>query len=141
MKKIIALLLALMMTFSVATVAFATEAEAPAEDTETTAPVETPEEDKKISDQLGEMLGEYEKLLDLPFGVVGPALKIAKIALKFLKVYLKICDVFHLDPVDTAYAIFDYVSGVLEDNGIEIPGTGEEAPEEAPAEPGTTVAA
>lgn len=141
MKKIIALLLALMMTFSVATVAFATEAEAPAEDTETTAPVETPEEDKKISDQLGEMLGEYEKLLDLPFGVVGPALKIAKIALKFLKVYLKICDVFHLDPVDTAYAIFDYVGGVLEDNGIELPGVGEETPEEAPAEPGTTVAA
>ena len=141
MKKIIALLLALIMTFSVATVAFATEAEAPAEDTETTAPVETPEEDKKISDQLGEMLGEYEKLLDLPFGVVGPALKIAKIALKFLKVYLKLCDVFHLDPVDTAYAIFDYVSGVLEDNGIELPGVGEEAPEEAPAEPETTVAA
>lgn len=136
MKKIIALLLALMMTFSVATVAFATEAEAPAEDTETTAPVETPEEDKKISDQLGEMLGEYEKLLDLPFGVVGPALKIAKIALKFLKVYLKICDVFHLDPVDTAYAIFDYVGGVLEDNGVEIPNIGGE--EEAPAEPETT---
>ena len=139
MKKIIALLLALMMTFSVATVAFATEAEAPAEDTETTAPVETPEEDKKISDQLGEMLGEYEKLLDLPFGVVGPALKIAKIALKFLKVYLKICDVFHLDPVDTAYAIFDYVGGVLEDNGVELPELGGE--EEAPAEPETTAPA
>ena len=139
MKKIIALLLALIMTFSVATVAFATEAEAPEADTETTAP-ETPEEEK-LSDQLGAMLGEYEKLLDLPFGVVGPALKIAKIALKFLKVYLKICDVFHLDPVDTAYAIFDYVGGVLEDNGVEIPGTGEEAPEEAPAEPETTAAA
>lgn len=134
MKKIIALLLALIMTFSVATVAFATEAEAPEADTETTAPVETPEEDKKISDQLGEMLGEYEKLLDLPFGVVGPALKIAKIALKFLKVYLKICDVFHLDPVDTAYAIFDYVGGVLEDNGVELPSIGTETPEETPEE-------
>lgn len=140
MKKIIALLLALMMTFSVATVAFATEAEAPEADTETTAP-EAPEEDKPVSDQLDEMLGEYDWILDLPFGTVKPALKIAKIALKFLKVYLKICDVFHLDPMDTAKAILDYVGGVLEDNGVEIPGTGEEAPEEAPAEPETTAAA
>lgn len=131
MKKIIALLLALMMTFSVATVAFATEAEAPETDAETTVP-----EDEKISDQLGAMLGEYEKLLDLPFGVVGPALKIAKIALKFLKVYLKICDVFHLDPMDTAQAIFDYVGGVLEDNNIELPGIGgEETPEEETTAP------
>ena len=124
MKKIIALLLALIMTFSVATVAFATDAE-------TTVP-----EDEKISDQLSEMLGEYEKLLDLPFGVVEPALKIAKIALKFLKVYIKICDVFHLDPMDTAQAIFDYVGGVLEDNNIEIPGVGgEETPEEETTAP------
>lgn len=126
MKKIIALLLALIMSFSVVTVVFATDAEAPEADTETTAPAETPEEDATISDQLDEMLGEYNWILDLPFGVVPPALKIAKIALKFLKVYLKICDVFHLDPVDTAYAIFDYVSGAIEDSGIEIPGVGEE---------------
>lgn len=133
MKKIIALLLALIMTFSVATVAFATEGEIADADTETTAPVDTPEEEK-LSDKLGAMLGEYEKLLDLPFGVVGPALKIAKIALKFLKVYLKICDVFHLDPVDTAYAIFDYVGGVLEDNGVELPNIGTETPEEGTTE-------
>ena len=140
MKKIIALLLALMMTFSVATVAFATEAEAPEADTETTAP-EAPEEDKPVSDQLDEMLGEYDWILDLPFGTVKPALKIAKIALKLVLVYVKICRVFHLDPMDTAKGILDYVSKLLEDNGIEIPGTGEEAPEEAPAEPETTAAA
>ncbi len=139
MKKIIALLLALIMTFSVATVAFATDAEAPETNSGEVAP-EAPEEGK-LSDKLGDLLGEYEKLLDLPFGVVKPALKIAKIALKFLKVYLKICDVFHLDPMKTAQFIFDYVGGVLEDNGVQIPGTGEEAPEEAPAEPETTAAA
>ena len=136
MKKIIALLLALMMTFSVATVAFATEAEAPEADTETTAP-EAPEEDKPVSDQLDEMLGEYDWILDLPFGTVKPALKIAKIALKFLKVYIKICDVFGLDPIETVKFLFDYIAKVVEENKDKLPGgdanTETPAPEAAPA--------
>ncbi len=130
MKKIIALLLALIMTFSVATVAFAAEGEAEAPETETTAPAEgETEEEGSITDQLDEMLGEYDWILDLPFGTVKPALKIAKIALKFLKVYLKICDVFNLDPMETAQGIIEWVGDLLEENNIQIPGTGDETPE------------
>ncbi len=135
MKKIIALLLALIMTFSVATVAFATDAEAPA-DTETSAPAdgETTEEDKPVSDQLDEMLGEYDWILDLPFGTVKPALKVAKIALKLVLVYVKICRAFNLDPMETAQGILEFIGGLTE---------GEEAPEEAPEEeaPAAPVAA
>ena len=67
MKKIIALLLALIMTFSVATVAFAEDVtDEPAEET--------------ILTDVKEFLGEYEWILDLPAGVIPPALKLAKIA-------------------------------------------------------------
>ena len=104
MKKIIALLLALMMTFSVATVAFATEESAPAED----------------ASSVEEMLGEYSWILDLPFSTVKPALKIAKIALKLVLVYVKICRAFNLDPMETAQAIMEFVDGL---------NVGEEAPE------------
>ena len=136
MKKIIALLLALMMTFSVATVAFATEAEAPEADTETTAP-EASEEDKPVSDQLDEMLGEYDWILDLPAESILPALKIAKILLKFLKVYVKICDAFGLDPIETGKFLFDYIAKVVEENKDKLPGgdatTETPAPEATPA--------
>ena len=138
MKKIIALLLALIMTFSVATVAFATEGEATTPDTETTAPAEG-EENGEL-DILGTVegfLGEYEWILDLPFGVVPPALKIAKIALKFLKVYIKICDAFGLDPIETGKFLFDYIAKVVEENKDNLPGgdatTETPAPEETPA--------
>ena len=116
MKKIIALLLALIMTFSVATVAFATEGEATTPDTETTDPAEG-EENGEL-DILGTVegfLGEYEWILDLPFGVVPPALKIAKIALKFVKVYFKICGVFGLDPMETAKGIVEFIAKTVED--------------------------
>ena len=124
MKKIIALLLALMMTFSVASVAFATEGEATTTpDTEATEPA-IPED---IVGSIEEALGDYKWILDLPFGVVPPALKIAKIALKFLKVYLKICDVFGLDPEKTAEGIFEYVSKAVEDYKNSQEAEGEES--------------
>ncbi len=110
MKKIIALVLALIMTFSVATVAFATEGEATAPETETTVPAEgETEEEGSITDDLDEMLGEYKWILDLPFGTVKPALKIAKIALKLVLVYVKICRVFNLDPMETAQGIIEWI--------------------------------
>lgn len=103
MKKIIALLLALIMTFSVATVAFAEEVtEEPAEET--------------ILTDVEEFLGEYKWILDLPAGIISPALKLAKIALKFIKVYVKICNVFGLDPMETASGIFEYVAKIAEEN-------------------------
>ncbi len=98
MKKIIALLLALIMTFSVATVAFA-EGEATTE----------PEKEETILTDVEEFLGEYKWILDLPAGVIPPALKLAKLAFKFIKVYVKICGVFGLDPIETAKGIFEFV--------------------------------
>ena len=105
MKKIIALLLALMMTFSVATVAFA----------------EGTEEESTPSAE--EMLGEYAWILDIPAGTIAPALKFAMFALKAAKVYVKICGIFNLDPVETAGKIVDFIEKVLEDNKVEEPET------------------
>ena len=91
MKKIMALLLAVLMIFSVTTVAFAaddTTAEVPAEG-ETTESTEI-------------ALGEFSWLLDLPLWTVGPGLKIAKIALKFVKIYLKLSSLFGKIPESVA---------------------------------------
>ncbi|MBQ7296134.1 MAG: hypothetical protein IJW86_08095 [Clostridia bacterium] len=77
MKKFLALILAVIMTFSVATVAFAAEETAAPE--ETTAVLESDEE-----------AGALDWLLDLPVWTLGPASKIAKIALKLVKVIVKI---------------------------------------------------
>lgn len=115
MKKIIALLLALIMTFSVATVAFATEGEV-ADETTTTVPAEgETEEEGSITDDLDEMLGEYSWILDLPFETVKPALKVAKIALKLVLVYVKICRAFNLDPQETAQGIIEWISDIAEE--------------------------
>ena len=115
MKKIIALLLAIIMTFSVATVAFATDAETTTPDTETTAPSEGGEGETDVMGTIEDALGEYDWILDLPFGTVKPALKIAKIALKLLKVYLKICDAFGLDPEKTAQSILEFIQDAAEE--------------------------
>lgn len=93
MKKIIALLLALVMTFSVATVAFA--ADDVADDaTTTTAPAEGENTEDGAFDIDDIDLGEFSWLLDLPLWTAKPLLKVAKIALKFVKVYLKLSEVF-----------------------------------------------
>lgn len=94
MKKIIALLLAVIMTFSLGTVAFATDAETPAADeTTTAAPSEGGEGESEAE------AGDFDWLLDLPFWTVGPALKFAKVALKLVVVFVKVGSIFGL--VDT----------------------------------------
>lgn len=80
MKKIIALLLAVIMTFSLGTVAFATDADLPAE--ETTTAVSGEDE--------GEAEGQLDWLLDLPFWTLGPGSWFAKMALKLVTVFVKI---------------------------------------------------
>ncbi len=112
MKKIIALLLALVMTFSVATMAFAADetATAPEAGTET----EVPEGD----------LAGFEWLLDLPLWTAKPLLTIAKIALKFVKVYLKISAVFNNIPDEVVDGIEQAIKNIIENT---------EKPETAPA--------
>lgn len=117
MKKIIALLLALIMTFSMGTVAFATDvADEGTQDIETILPDEN--EDEEAEDSL---LGEYDWILDLPFGTVKPALKIAKIVLKLAKVYVKLGFVFgFIDKEAFMQQVYDFIGGLI--GSEEIPG-------------------
>lgn len=111
MKKIIALLLALIMTFSMGTVAFA---EGTDTNGETTPPV-VEEEDTEGTDE-DSLLGEYDWILDLPFGTVKPALKIAKIVLKLAKVYIKLGVVFgFVDKDALMQQVYDFIGGLIGD--------------------------
>ncbi len=104
MKKFISILLAMLMVFSLATVAFA-------EGETTTEPeVSAPAEDGSIIPDLG----DYDWILDLPFWTVGPALKFAKIALKLVNVYLKVAKIFGLVDKDLSDYIMEAIVGMME---------------------------
>lgn len=108
MKKIIALILAVIMTFSLCTVAFA-EGE-----TETTAPDTSDVVDggEGEAEAEPEAEGDFDWLLDLPFWTVGPAFKFAKIALKLVKVVVKLGMIFGLvDATDIIGQITDMING------------------------------
>lgn len=106
MKKIIALILAVIMTFSITTVAFA---EGEADDT--TAP-ETSDVTTEGAEDEAEEAGDFDWLLDLPFWTVGPAFKFAKIALKLAKVVVKLGVIFGLiDKDDIIGQITDMING------------------------------
>jgi hypothetical protein len=125
MKKFIALLLAILMTFSVATVAFAADATT-APETETTTPVEGTEGEDNA---LGVDLGEFSWILDLPLWTAKPLLKIAKIALKFVKVYFKLSELVGNIPDGVA----DQLEQIIKDTIAKA--------EQDSAEPETTTAA
>ena len=96
MKKVIALVLAIIMTFSIGVVAFA-EDEAPAEPT--TVVEETTEE-------------QFD-LMKLPAWLIPVALKVAKIALKLAKVFVKIATIFGiLDSGDLVEKITSFIDGL-----------------------------
>ena len=124
MKKIIALLLAVVMTFSLGTVAFATDAgadettSASTENDATTAP-----EDDETKEEAP--AGELDWLLDLPFWTVGPALKFAKIALKLVKVYVKLAIIFGIiDKDEITGQIMDMIQDAMaQQNGAAEPTT------------------
>ena len=146
MKKIIALLLAFVMCFSVGTVAFATdevetttavgEDVTDTESTDTTVDEETSDEETTEEEPL---LGEYDWILDLPFSTVGPALKLAKIILKFAKIYVKLAIIFGImDKEEITRPIMDLLQSILKDQTGE--GTTEtpEATEPEVTEPEVT---
>lgn len=108
MKKVLALLLAIMMMFSVATVAFA--------EGETVYDGKTAEQ---IIDEFTAFITENSDEIKMAASSAGPILKFASFALKFVKVYVKICGVFGVDPVETAKAAVEYFAGILAgDEGI-----------------------
>lgn len=146
MKKIISLLLAVLMIFSAATVAFATEESTEASTTTTQAPEENDGEadgsEAEGEESIIPDLGEYDWILDLPFWTVGPAFKFAKIAFKLISVYLKVAKIFGLVEQDMDDMILNVLLGIIENGGIGGEQT-EESSTEAPSEeaPTTTAAA
>ncbi len=131
MKKLISILLAVLMLFSCVTVAFAEGEDAvtpETPDTEVAEPVEDGEMD----------LGEFEWILDLPFWTVGPSLKLAKIALKLVNVFLKVAKIFGLVDKDLS----DYIMEAIIDM-INSAQNGEQQEETttAPVEENTTAPA
>lgn len=123
MKKIISLILALLMMFSVTTVAFAEDVTDDAETT--TGEVEGDASEAETDDTL-------QWILDLPFWTVGPALKFAKIALKLVKVYVKLAMIFGvIDKDDIISQIEELIAGAMNSGSTE---TEEEVTTTAPAE-------
>ena len=123
MKKIIALLLALVMTFSVVTVAFAADDSGDATTT-TAAPVTDEDTDGEFNIEDLD-LGEFSWLLDLPLWTAKPLLKVAKIALKFVKVYLKLSEVVGNIPDGVA----DVLEQIIKDTIANAEKSEETAPE------------
>lgn len=123
MKKFLSLVLALIMAFSVVTVAFATDASEAEPETTTTA----------ASSEDAEGAGSLDWILDLPVWTLKPGSKVLKIALKLVKVVVKIAMAFGI--ID-AGDIIDQIMGMINGN-TNTPDNGETTT----AAPETTVAA
>lgn len=124
MKKIISLLLALLMAFSVVTVAFANGDETTAEQPDTTLSDENNTTEEETPEGALD-LGEFQWILDLPFWTVGPALKFAKIAFKLVSAYLKVAKIFGLVEQDMGDMILGAILDMIEnsqnaENGEEV---------------------
>lgn len=129
MKKIISLLLALLMAFSVVTVAFA--------ESDTTVDLPEISEDNGTEGEGEESsidLGEYQWILDLPFWTVKPALKFAKIAFKLVSVYLKVGKIFGVVEQDMDDIILGAISDLIDSS------LNSENAEDTTVEPETTAA-
>lgn len=135
MKKIISLFLALLMAFSVVTVAFA---EGEATEPETTTEAAPVEGEGEGTESVIPDLGEYDWILDLPFWTVGPAFKLAKIAFKLVSAYLKVAKIFGLVEEDMDDMILGAITDLIESSQNAENGG---AAEEETTAPETTAAA
>ena len=125
MKKLIAVLLAVLMMFSVVTVAFA---EGEADDTTTTAAAE--ENSNAALDSIIKLLIGDGSIENMPVGTAKAGLKIAKVFLKLAKAFIKVGDALGLIDGDKIFLdLVNNVAGMFN--------TGEE---EAPAPEGTAAA-
>lgn len=106
MKKVIALVLAMIMLFSTGMVAFAADAEAPAATTAASDNEET------------------FNPMDLPAWMIPVALKVAKIALKLAKVFVKIAAAFGIvDKGELIGKITDFINGLIKGDKPTVPET------------------
>lgn len=114
MKKIIAILLAMLMTFSFATVVFAEDAAAGGEGTTEVAP----EGSNPLEDMTEEEI--MEMIMNLDMYQVKTILKIAKIAVKLAFVFDKL-GIIDLSPIKNAILdlVWDLVGGFV--NGEDAP--------------------
>ena len=121
MKKLISVLLAILMVFSVVTVAFAADGD-PAE--EPAATEETQE--NSAFDTIVKLLIGDGSIENIPFGTAKAGLKIAKIFLKLAKAFIKVGDALGFIDGDKIFLdLVNSVAGMLNNGGNE----------EAPAEP------
>lgn len=132
MKKVISLLLAVLMMFSVCTVAFAeTSAEGEGQTTTEAVPddgtgdTETPAEGEEETPDLSDV----QWILDLPFWTVKAGSKVAKVAAKLVIVYLKVAKIFGLVEKDAMDYVIEFILNALENQE-----TPEETTTVAPAE-------
>lgn len=103
MKKVIALVLAMIMLFSTGIVAFAADEDA---STETAAVEETTEE-------------SFDPM-DLPAWTIPVALKLGKIALKLAKVFVKIGTIFGIvDKGELVNKITEFINGLTKTDDTE----------------------
>ena len=133
MKKVISILLAVLMLFSTATVAFAAE-ETTAPETETTAPAEgeATDEEPKAPESAEDLLAMIE---GMSWTEIKFALKIAKIAAKLVLVLDKLGFV-DLTPIKTAILdmAWDLIKDYVNQNQAEEETTvADETTTEAPA--------
>lgn len=109
MKKVISIVLAMVMLFSTGVVAFAADAEAPAGETTTVADENT-EESFDFS--------------NLPAWMIPVMLKVAKIALKLAKAFVKVGTVIGIiDTGDLVQKITDFINGLVNNPGDAEPTT------------------
>ena len=134
MKKLISVLLAILMLFSTATVAFA------AEDATPDAPAVSEENKDENSNPLKDMNTEdiMSYLENMSWTEIKFALKIAKIAVKLILVLDKLGFVDVVEPIKNA--LLDMIWNMIEDS---VNGDAEQAPEveESTTAPETTIAA
>lgn len=128
MKKLISVLLAILMVFSVVTVAFAADGD-PAE--EPAATEETQE--NSAFDAIVKLLIGDGSIENVPLGTAKAGLKIAKIFLKLAKAFIKVGDALGFIDGDKIFLdLVNSIAGMINNGGNETPA--EPAPE-TPAEP------
>ena len=120
MKKLISVLLALLMVFSVVTVAFAADGDA----------AEEPKENSAFDAIVKALIGDGS-IENIPIGTAKAGLKIAKIFLKLAKAFIKVGDA--LGFIDGDKIFLDLVNTIA--------GKMSNGDDTAPADEGTTVPA